>query len=94
MFKRWCLQTSLDKKLIDVEWMEEFFSEIWDDFLLNEASTATRSSGKTVPSMVSVSDDPKATTKDDINVKVDIRSYPTFSGKSTTGNRINASLKR
>jgi len=31
--------------------------------------------------MVSVSEEPKANTKDDINVKVDIRSYPTFSGK-------------
>jgi len=82
MFKRWCLQTSLKKKLIDVEWMEEFFSEIWDDFLLNEASTVTRSTKKTVPSMVSVSEEPKAVSKDDINVKVHIRSYPTFSGKN------------
>jgi len=78
MFKRWCLQTSLEKNLINIEWMEELFSETWDDFLLNEASTTPGSTSKTLPSMVSVSEESKSVSKDDIHVKIDIRSHPIF----------------
>ena len=87
MFKLWCKQYA-DKNptssFTAINWKEDFIHEIWDDFLMQQSKHSLEEANPSSQSSEVSSITGKFKDASLSNIKIDIKSYPSFDGKLTS----------
>ena len=88
-FKKWCVSYTVDNpntNLVNIDWKNEFTIELWEDFVFKESNGTAemQQPNSTSETKKAGSQDPNQFTTNMSNIKIDIKSYPTFDGKLST----------
>lgn len=88
-FKKWCsnfTNDNPDKSLINIDWKDEFTIEMWEDFIFKEsnANAEVKESDSTSSAEKAGNQLSNQVTANLSNIKIDIKSYPTYDGKLST----------
>ena len=85
-FKKWCIDytnNNPNTSLVNIDWKNEFTIELWEDFVFKEGNgtTVMQQSASTGGAKKEGNQATSQLTSNMPNVKIDIKSYPTYDGK-------------